>query len=233
MRDASTMKRGKGHEVFSARRGATAGTLNAVPRRAVRETVAWLAICAFTMGPSAWGYPEFQQYVQKTSGRHVNCAMCHVHPDGPEGLKPGQIGSLTQPELDELGRARAAFDPGQNVDNPILNPFGDSIIKKIGKTTFLQIRLHPDELPAAIGNDSDLDHDGVPDSAEFMAGTDPLDEGSGPPMQLFLHNLRTQAFNLTMLVVATALGVYGLNALLRGFDRTMRARRQAPAQEEL
>lgn len=198
-----------------------------------RQGMVWFALCALSITQLAWAYPEFQQYVQKTSGRKVNCAMCHVHPDGPEGLKPGQIGSLTQPELDELGRARAAFEPGQNVDNPILNPFGDSIIKKLGKTKFLQIRLHPEELPAAIGSDSDLDHDGVPDSAEFMAGTDPLDEGSGPPTQLFVHNLLKNAFNLIMMIIATVLGIYGLNALLHGLDQTMRSRREAQPQEKL
>lgn len=180
---------------------------------------------ACAVAPLAWGYPEFQQYVQRTSGRTVNCAMCHSHPDGPEGLKPGQIGSLTQEELDRLGRARAAFEPGQKVDNPILNAFGNAIITKLGKTRFLQIRLRPEELPDALGTESDLDEDGVPDSVEFLAGTDPLDEGSGPPARLFLHNLRANAFNLIMMLIATALGIYGLNALLHGFDHVMRARR--------
>ncbi|MBM3289952.1 MAG: hypothetical protein FJY92_07350, partial [Candidatus Hydrogenedentes bacterium] len=167
-------------------------------------------VCLIAAAPLAWAYPEFQQYSQKVSGRTSNCAMCHAHPDGPEGLKPGQIGSLTQEELDRLGRARAAFEPGQNVDSPILNAFGNAIVKKVGKTKFLQIRLHPEDLPAALGTDSDLDHDGVSDSAEFLAGTDPLDEGSGPPAKLFLHNLRENAFNIAMMIVATALGIYGL-----------------------
>ena len=196
-----------------------------------RPGIASLFILAFTISPFAWGYPEFQQYVQKTSGRTVNCAMCHSHPDGPEGLKPGQIGSLTKEELDLLGRARAAFEPGQNVDNPLLNAFGNSIIKKLGKTKFLQIRLHPEELPAALGTESDLDSDGVPDGAEFVAGTDALDEGSGPPAKLFVHNLRENAFNLIMMILATALGIYGLNAVLHGFDQAMRAR--GKSQEEL
>ena len=195
----------------------------------MRRFTAFVVACA--LAPFAWGYPEFQQYVQKTSGRTVNCALCHSHPDGPEGLKPGQIGSLTKEELDLLGRARAAFEPGQNVDNPILNAFGDSIIKKLGKTKFLQIRLHPEELPAALGTDSDLDRDGVSDSAEFIAGTDALDEGSGPPAKLFVHNLREKVFNLIMMVIATVLGIYGLNAVLHGFDQAMRARRET--QEEL
>ncbi|MCC6155563.1 MAG: hypothetical protein IT367_17470, partial [Candidatus Hydrogenedentes bacterium] len=129
------------------------------------------------------------------------------------------------------GRARAAFEPGQNVDSPILNAFGNSIVKKLGKTKFLQVRLHPEELPAALGTGSDLDSDGVSDSAEFIAGTDALDEGSGPPAKLFAHNLRENAFNLIMMVIATALGIYGLNAVLHGFDQAMRARREA--QEEL
>lgn len=84
---------------------------------------------------------------------------------------------------------------------------------------------------AALGTDSDLDGDGVSDSAEFVAGTDALDEGSGPPAKLFVHNLRGNAFNLIMMILATALGIYGLNAVLHGFDQAMRARRES--QEEI
>ncbi|MCC6487149.1 MAG: hypothetical protein IT364_06585 [Candidatus Hydrogenedentes bacterium] len=190
------------------------------------------AAIAFTLALPAYGYPEFQQFVKKNSGRGTNCAMCHVHPDGPEGLKPGQIGSLSTEELNQLNRARAAFEPGQNAHNPILNAFGDSIINTLGKTKFLQIRLHPEELPEALGDTSDLDRDGIPDSKEYIAGTHPLDDSSGEPASLFLINLRRYAFHLVMMVVATGAGLYGLNAMLHWFDLLMSSGRDKDASEK-
>lgn len=167
----------------------------------------------------AYAYPEFQHFVQKTSGRNVDCAMCHVNPDGPEGLKPGQIGSLNPQEMQQLNKARAAFLPGQNVDNPILNDFGDHIINTLGKQKFLQIRQHPKELAAALGEKSDLDHDGIPDADEFLEGTHPLDAQSGDPWELFVHNLGQYWPHIVLIAVATFLGLFGLNNLLHWFDQ--------------
>ncbi|MCC6697169.1 MAG: hypothetical protein IT365_16190 [Candidatus Hydrogenedentes bacterium] len=190
-----------------------------IPRRFLPTAI------AFALALPAYGYPEFQQFVKKNSGRGTNCAMCHLHPDGPEGLKPGQIGSLSTEEMNQLNQARAAFEPGQNVSNPILNAFGNSIIGKLGKTKFLQIRMHPEELPAALGDMSDLDHDGISDAQEYLAGTHPLDDSSGEPSRLLLINLRRYAFHLIMMVVATGAGLYGLNAILHWFDVLMSAAR--------
>lgn len=178
-----------------------------------------LALCG-----TAHAYPEFEAYVEQVSGMPVNCSMCHTHPDGPEGLKPGQIGSLDQGQLEKLNRARAAFEPGEDVDSPILNAFGERLIEELGKKRFLQLRLEPEELPNAMPGDSDLDGDGVSDMAEYLAGTHPLDPHHGPPWQLFLINLQRKAFHVVMLVLATALGLYGLNNLVRGFEALGAAR---------
>jgi hypothetical protein len=121
----------------------------------------------------AFAYPEFQKYVQQNSGRNVNCAMCHAHPDGPEGLKPGQIGSLKPQELDLLNRARAAFEPGQEVQSPILNAFGNDIVKRLGKSQFLLLRQDPQKLAEALGAESDLDGDSICDADEYLAGPCP------------------------------------------------------------
>ena len=100
---------------------------------------------ALVLSAPAWAYPEFEAWVEKSSGRYVDCAMCHSHPDGPEGVKPGQIRSLGPEELDRLNDARSAFEPGMGVDSPILNPFGDEIINRLGKTKFLEIRTSSPE----------------------------------------------------------------------------------------
>src|SRR5690606_36294646 len=59
---------------------------------APRVLIASLVVIA---AARAHAHPEFQAYVQQNAPRNVDCAMCHAHPDGPEGPKPGQIVSLT------------------------------------------------------------------------------------------------------------------------------------------
>lgn len=167
---------------------------------------------------AAWSYPEFQTYIEARSGRNVNCAMCHSHADGPEGLKPGQIGSLNPQQMEALGKARAAFAPGEQVDSPILNAFGDHIIQVVGKQEFLQIRQDPAKLAEALGQDSDLDGDGLNDVREYVDGTLPTDPNHGDPWALLAINLKRRWFHILMVGLATALGLWGLNNLLHGFE---------------
>ena len=180
-------------------------------RRVVLATVALAAACC----PAA-AYPEFQKFSQANSGRVTDCAMCHRHPDGPEGAAFGQIGSLTPAQLADLGKARAAFEPGVEVNSPILNDFGNHIITTVGKSHVLQFRSHPEELATALGMESDLDADGIPDAREFLEGTHPLQKTSGDPWTLFVTNLKRAKFHVGMIVLATVLGMYGLANLLRG-----------------
>ena len=164
-----------------------------------------------------FGHPEFQVFIKQNSGRNVDCAFCHSHPDGPEGIKPGQIGSLSAAEMEQLNRARAAFEPGAPVDNPLLNEFGDHLLQRVGKRDFLLLRTHPERLADLLGQESDLDKDGIPDSREYLEGTHPLNPRHGDPWQLFLNNLRRSRFELSMVALATLLGLFGLNNLLRWF----------------
>lgn len=168
-------------------------------------------------GP-ALAYPEFQQFINKTSGRSVNCALCHTHSDGPEGTAPGQIGKLTAAELTELGRARAAFKPGAKPHSPILNAFGNHIIDSIGKTKFLEVRLQPIELPALLPQDSDLDGDGIPDVVELATGTHPLIKSDGRPWLLFKANFAANWGQIVLMLGAPVLGLWGLKHLLHGFS---------------
>lgn len=175
----------------------------------------------------AFAYPEFQKYVQQNSGRNVNCAMCHAHPDGPEGLKAGQIGSLSPQEIDLLSRARAAFEPGQKVQNPLLNAFGNDIVKRLGKSQFLLLRQDPKKLAESLGRDSDLDGDSICDADEYLAGTLPLDPNHGDPVRLFIANLRRSFLQIVMVGLATVLGVYGLHEIVRGFETSYRAKKDS------
>lgn len=178
-----------------------------------------LALSLLLFGAAnAHAHPEFQAYVQQNSPRNVDCAMCHAHPDGPEGPKPGQIGSLNQEEIARLQKARAAFEPGEVVHNPLLNEFGNRLVETLGKRKLLELRQHPEQLPEAYGATSDIDNDGIPDADEFLAGTHPVDPNHGDPWRLFITNTRRSAFHIAMIVLATAAGWYGLNNLLRWFE---------------
>jgi len=180
----------------------------------------------------ASAYPEFQKWAQKASGRTVSCGLCHAHPDGPEGVKHGQTGSLTQPEMEALGRARTAFEPGQKVHSPILNAFGNRIIEVVGKKTFLSLRDNPAALAPLLGK-ADLDDDGLPDAREYVDGTDPLNPHHGDPRALGLVNLRRYGVHLGLLVLATMCGLWRLGHMLRWFAQaTEAALDEQPEQRE-
>jgi hypothetical protein len=184
----------------------------------MKRRLSLLAMMLLAAAP-ALAYPEFEVWSEKSSGQFIDCAMCHSHADGPEGVKAGQIRSLSRQELDLLGEARAAFEPGIAIDSPILNPFGDRIIEKIGRKKFLEIRASdPGQLVALYGMDSDLDGDGIPDAREFMEGTSPVDSRSGDPWTLFATNVRRSWLDILMTILATLAGLYGLNKLLRWFE---------------
>lgn len=176
----------------------------------------------------ARAYPEFQQFISKSSGRMVNCALCHAHSDGPEGTAPGQIGKLTAAELTELGRARAAFNPGAKPQNPILNAFGNHIIDSLGKTRFLELKRAPEALAAALPQESDMDHDGIPDAVELATGTHPLIKSDGRPWLLFKANFAANWGQVLLMLGATVFGLWGLKHLLGGF-----ATATAPGEHEV
>jgi hypothetical protein len=183
----------------------------------------WRSILVFSFFwvSQGWSYPDFQQFIKKHSGRAVDCAFCHANPNGPEGNGPGQIGSLTPEEFDRLNYARGAFDPGRKVDSPILNAFGDRIIRELGKKKFLEIKTHPEELAKALDPTVDLDGDGIPDVREFLEGTHPLNDTDGAPLRLFWANLQKNRVPIFLLFLATLFGLYGLNNLLKGFARLL------------
>lgn len=172
---------------------------------------------------SVQAYPEYQAFSQKNSGMGVSCAMCHVSPDGPEGAGHGQIGGLSKEEMQKLNEARGAFEPGTIVESPILNAFGNEMIRQLGKKKLIELKAKPEELAAALDPASDLDDDGVPDAREFNEGTHPLHKTSGNPWLLFWHNLKRHPFPLTMVIVATALMLYGLKNLHMALEIRSRA----------
>lgn len=186
-------------------------------RRAWCARIVGGGLAALGFAPTAAAHVEFQAFVRDASGRAINCAMCHEHSDGPEGAGRGQVGGLSPAEIERLGRARAAFEPGAAVDSPILNDFGDELVRQLGKKRLLELRREPRRIAEELDPAGDMDADGVPDAREYLDGTHPLWRSDGHAWRLFRHNLRTHAFHLLMIAVATVVTMFGLFNLLRGF----------------
>ncbi len=187
-------------------------------RSALLPALLLVFACSVFCQGSASAFPKFQEFVEKHSGRTVNCALCHSNDNGPQGDGAGQLGSLSSEQQAALNKCRAALDPGVDVDNPVLNRFGNSIVKTIGMKKFLALQETPQDLPAALGNASDLDSDGIPDSEEYMDGTDTLNKYNGDPVKLFKVNI--QRYWLHVLMAALSIGMlnFGLSELLKGFE---------------
>ncbi|SRR5579885_1806657 len=175
-------------------------------------------VVAWSQAAPAFSFPPFQQFSEKHSGRTTNCSMCHMNDDGPTGNGHGQIGGLTKDQLEQLNKARAALQPGSEVDNPILNKFGNEIVRKLGMQKVLELSADPAKLPEALGNTTDLDDDGIPDAQEYLDGTDPLNKSHGDPAKLFFINLSRCKLQIALAVVAVFLLDYGLAHLLKGLS---------------
>lgn len=193
------------------------------PERRARCSWAALAVAFLAFPAGANAYPEFQAQITKSSGRPVNCALCHANPDGPDGTSYGQIGRLNPEEMERLNRARKAIEPGVEVKSPILNEFGNYLVRSLGMRRLLELKLNPAALPDAIDPKNDMDRDGIPDAEELRDGTHPLKKEDGRPWLLFTHNVRQNLWTIFLAAVATASGLYGLAQLLQGFARAARA----------
>lgn len=195
------------------------------PTTCLAPAVSAAAFAVLSFAACAAAYPEFQTFAEKHSGRPTNCAMCHVSPDGPIGDGDGQIGSLSESEMVRLNKARAALQPGEDVDSPILNEFGNHIIKALGKLKVLELRNDPARLVEELGTKSDLDGDGIPDSREYADGTDPLNKFHGEPWLLFVNNLSREKVHVLLSLAATVAVVFGLSNFIRGINLLLERRR--------
>lgn len=166
-------------------------------------------ILILTSNIICYAYPEFYEYSRKVSGRAVNCALCHSHGDGPEGNDAGQIGSLNKEEMERLMRARAAFEPSQMVNSPILNEFGNEIVHALGKKKFLDLKTHPQDFAKELGSKIDIDDDGINDAEEFLDGTSPTSKDNGHPLKLFLANFRKNILHIVLAFLCVGLLFYG------------------------
>lgn len=162
-------------------------------------------------------YPEFQKFSQTHSGRTVNCGMCHASPEGPDGLSFGQVGSLDSVQMELLKDARRAQQPGMDVNNPVLNPFGNKLVRVMGVRLLVDAKKDPAMLHFYLKDAGDMDGDGVTDAQEFLDGTNPNNRYHGDPLALFLTNVQHHLFEIVMIFMATGAGMFGLSNLLMAF----------------
>lgn len=184
----------------------------------MRAHVGFISSALLMLGASAFAYPEFQAYSQKVSGRRVDCAMCHISPSGPSGTGFGQISGLGAAEKKLLEEAREAEAPGHDVKSPILNAFGNNLIKELGGNAINDLTTEPEKLAAAYGYKHDVDSDGIPDAQEYLDGTDPTNSQSGRPWLLFQNNLRRNWFAVIAMAAGTFLLTWGLKGLFRYYQ---------------
>lgn len=197
----------------------------------IHSYLALATIMLILSASSASAYPDYQQFVEKHSGKTVNCALCHTNANGPVGKEEGQIGSLSQKDLQALNSARASLEPGMlKEDSPILNRFGNSIIKTLGKRKFVELRSDPAKLAEALDKKSDLDEDGIADAQEYLDGTDPLNKYHGDPFKLFCVNFDRYKIHLALAALAVFLLDWGFAHLITGFYRKSKANKlKAPS----
>ncbi|MBK9144040.1 MAG: hypothetical protein IPM23_16195 [Candidatus Melainabacteria bacterium] len=176
-----------------------------------------LVTCLF-WSSAAFAYPQFQEFVEKRSHQPVNCAMCHANGNGPDGHQAGQIGSLSAEELKRLEEARAALEKGNDIKSPVLNEFGNEIVRSLGRKKVISLIKEPEKLYDELPADSDLDEDGVPDREEFLDGTDPTNKYHAAPIKLFLINLNRNKMHVILAAVAIFSINFGLVHMIRGIS---------------
>ena len=188
-------------------------TLDAIVRRsqslALQAKWAMTFLVIFFIPLNAFAFNEFQTYIEQKSKKQLNCAYCHNHVNGPEGNEPGQLGSLNdeQKQLTTYNQFLGANK--ELVDSPILNEFGNYLVKKLGYEEIINAQEEPNKLVDKL-KDFDLDQDGIKDSEELLDGTLPNDPLDGNPFKLFKNNLKKKRIEICFQVVAIVLLIISL-----------------------
>ena len=153
---------------------------------------------------SAFAFNEFQTFIEQKSKKQLNCAYCHSHVNGPNGNEAGQLGSLSEDEKQLTAYNQFVKSNKELVDSPILNEFGNYLVKKLGYEKITNAQNDPSLLVNEL-NDLDLDHDGISDAQELLDGTLPNDPLDGSPVKLLINNLKKKwveiIFQITMVLL--------------------------------
>lgn len=173
----------------------------------LRSHSIYIVIALALLALPAWCFPPYAKWISKHSKTQVDCSYCHLNSQGPTGSGPGQLGSLTEEQKTKLDTA----------ESPILNSFGQSIIKRLGYQSVIDDVGDPQKLADALKS-SDLDGDGISDGVEMEHGTLANDPESAPWELIWKVRLqRNCGFLLTVLISGclTVIGLIGLSKRLR------------------
>ena len=158
---------------------------------------------------NVYAFNEFQTYIELKSKKQLNCAYCHNHVNGPNGNEDEQLGSLSEEQKQLTAYNQFLQGNKELVNSPILNEFGNYLVKKLGYEKIINAQNDPSLLVNEL-KDSDLDHDGISDAQELLDGTLPNDSLDGKPLKLFLNNIRKKLVEICFQVIAIVLLIISL-----------------------
>ena len=158
---------------------------------------------------NAFAFNEFQSFIEQKSKKQLNCAYCHLHTNGPEGNGAGQLGSLSEEEKQLTAYNQFLKANKEFVNSPILNEFGNYLVKQLGYETIAEAEADPNIIVEKL-KDFDLDKDGISDSEEFLDGTLPNDSLDGNPFKLFINNTKKKCFEICFQILALVLLIISL-----------------------
>lgn len=170
-----------------------------------------LCIFAFLLlcNSNAYAFNEFQTFIEYNSKKQLNCAYCHSNVNGPEGKEKGQLDSLSEEEKQLTAYNQFLKANKEFINSPILNEFGNYLVKKLGYETIVQAQEDPKIIVDKL-RDSDLDKDGITDSEEFLDGTLPNDTLDGNPFKLFMYNIKKKWIEICFQTLAVVLLIISL-----------------------
>ena len=158
---------------------------------------------------NAFAFNEFQSFIEQKSKKQLNCAYCHLHTNGPEGNGAGQLGSLSEEEKQLTAYNQFLKANKELVNSPILNEFGNYLVKQLGYETIVEAEVDPNIIVEKL-KDFDLDKDGIGDSEEFLDGTLPSDPLDGNPFKLFINNTKKKCFEICFQIIVIVLLIISL-----------------------
>ena len=168
-----------------------------------------LVSCSMLLCNRAVAFSEFQSYIEQKSKKQLNCAYCHNHVNGPNGNEAGQLGLLSEEEKQLTAYNQFLQGNKELINSPILNEFGNYLVKKSGYEEIVNAQEEPDRLIDKL-KDSDLDQDGIKDSEELLDGTLPNDPLDGNPLKLFINNIKKKWTEICFQGIAIMLLVISL-----------------------